>query len=211
MTYKKETRAQDYLKDVSKWGNSPSEGFALHVANSSQSDHIGAQHAPSDGGSSISYAAYRDGSHLCLRDGVLYAAESFADIEAAHARFASAELKNRLDEANLPFMRLLITECLTAGGWTPFEGPALATKTFETAVGDKEAVAWLQDWGKDSDSYMLSGEYQSEGHNALASSSILIPKSARGDEVRDLVAKFTSNADEAVAQTYAARLHRPRE
>lgn len=210
MVDKKETRAGNFLPDVRKWGRNESEGFAILRTNW-QYDHLGTQHAPKDGGTSISYIAYKDDSHLCIRDGKVYAAENFDDIEAAHARFESEEVKVLLVDIHLPFKRLLITEYLVAGGWSAFDGPALATKSFETAVGDKEAVAWLQDWGKDSKSYTLYGEYQSEGRNALATSSVLIPKDATPDETRSLVAQFVSHADEAVADTYAARLHRPRQ
>lgn len=100
-----------------------------------------------------------------------------------------------------------ITHVLLEHGWTAFGGPALATKKFETAAGQREASAWLQDYGENSASYMLSGEYTSEGRNCLDSYSVLIPKDADLEIVRKLAGKFSTQADVVVANTYAARLH----
>jgi hypothetical protein len=207
MSDKKLTRAEDFLRDVVKWG-SPVEGFAL-LRSKWQYDHMGVQNAPLDGGQSISYIAYKDGSHLCLRGEHLYAAKDFSDIESAYLQSLTKVEEPLVVQLEFDSMRRVVTESLVLAGWTAFDGPALATKKFDTAVGEKEAVAWLQDWGSDSGNYTLHGDYQSEGRNALEAGSVLIPKDASSDEVRSAVSRFASDADEAVANTYAARLHRP--
>lgn len=101
---------------------------------------------------------------------------------------------------------------LQAAGWTPCPQPsaALAVKVFETAVGPKEAQAYLQDWGSESDVYVLAGNYTSEGRNALATTFGRIPKAVQREELAALVDGFTREADLEVSQTYAAKLLRSR-
>ncbi len=100
----------------------------------------------------------------------------------------------------------IITERLVALGWTAADGTAVARKTFETAVGLKEALAYVAI----GDQACLSGEYQSEGRNALAQCLRLIPRSTELAVVEDIAGQFAADVDIAVAGTYAARLHRPR-
>lgn len=83
---------------------------------------------------------------------------------------------------------------------------AVATKTYETAVGPKDAHLYLADWGADSPVFILSGEYQSEGRNALATTSAHIPKSVTKKELLALVNNLAPEVDKVVSQTYAARL-----
>lgn len=118
-------------------------------------------------------------------------------------------MKNNLKET----MVRVVTDCLIQHGWTEWKSlgeSAIATKQFQTAVGMKEAVAHLSMWNDESDSYTLSGDYQSEGRNVLESHSVLIPKTADAAEVRQWAVKFALEADATVADTYAARLARPR-
>ena len=78
-------------------------------------------------------------------------------------------------------------------------------KQYPTAVGPKQAVARIT---KDNivAQYWLSGEYQSEGSNALATCIDCIPASAPTEEVGTLVDAFALKADKMIADTYAARL-----
>jgi len=107
----------------------------------------------------------------------------------------------------------VIATSLVSHGWSRVVGAAMASKTFQTAVGDKVAHIYFE--GNDRDlptepSRSLKGDYQSEGRNALEPWSILIPKAAAPDEVQRLVAQFAIKADKAVSNTYAAKLNRPR-
>jgi hypothetical protein len=104
-------------------------------------------------------------------------------------------------------MKSIVTEVLTQCGWSAFGGPALALKSFETAVGEKQAAVHLS--AGDEFNRTLSGTYESEGRNALSASSILIPVNADQDTVRRLAAKFAKQVDDDVAQTYAVRLLQP--
>lgn len=103
---------------------------------------------------------------------------------------------------------------LLENGWTAELGHpiALATKTFETAVGKKAAVAYLGHFDSEFYNCTLMADYQSEGRNATSTAGVLIPKDASASVVQQLAAQFVSNVDEAVAETYAFRLlaERPR-
>lgn len=69
---KRPTRASEFLRDLPSWAPTLEQAMRLHQANYTVHDHTGTHHAPADGGSPITYALYRDGSCLCLRDGQLY-------------------------------------------------------------------------------------------------------------------------------------------
>ena len=104
-----------------------------------------------------------------------------------------------------------ITKRLTELGWLAEDGAAIASKIFQTAVGPKAALAYLMDFGPHSDKLFLSGDYQSEGRNVLASHATPIPRSAHsahGDTLDHLVVKFARGVDAVVADSYAARLLR---
>lgn len=104
-------------------------------------------------------------------------------------------------------MQSLATKRLVELGWSSCEGgAACASKVYQTAVGPKQALVFLKDFGRDSVSFMLSGEYYSEGRNVLEPRSVLIPKIADEQTVSMHVDAFATQADEAVSQSYAARL-----
>lgn len=91
-------------------------------------------------------------------------------------------------------------------GWSPMGLGSLASKLFETAVGPKEAQLYLSDWGHDSPVYVINGIYQSEGRNALSTTSAHIPKSVTKEELLALINNLAPEVDQVVSQTYAARL-----
>ncbi len=111
----------------------------------------------------------------------------------------------------------LITQSLCDCGWTEWKSlgeSAIATKEVQTAAGLREAVAHLTEFanrGVPKSSYMLSGEYISEGNNALASYSVIIPKESTPAQVCQLATKFAIEAQQVISQTYAARLYEERE
>jgi len=109
-------------------------------------------------------------------------------------------------------LRSTIVAQLAAAGWTPLEGgTAIANKMYETAVGLKEAQAYLADYGPTTESYVLQGQYYSEGRNILGGSGILIPKAGDEAAVTQLTQKFAAGAEKEVFQSYAARLLRLRD
>lgn len=102
----------------------------------------------------------------------------------------------------------LVATCLVQHGWKGTEGTAIAAKAFQSAVGPKEAHAYLADWGPKSQNLVLSGVYQSEGRNQLESHAILIPKGTDPEGVKAAVTRFAVDADAVIANTYAMGLAR---
>lgn len=95
-------------------------------------------------------------------------------------------------------------EVLTSNGWNFRSGVAIAQKEFQSAVGVKEAFVFLSNG--DEYFFVLSGDYQSRGNNALASHSTLIPKKSTLDQVEVLVKDFTKDVERVIQDTYAMRL-----
>lgn len=109
-------------------------------------------------------------------------------------------------------MKMAISEHLAKSGWTPVSnGTAIASKDYETAVGIKTAHVYLADFGPTGTDYLLQGEYYSKGNNALEPHPFSIPKDADDGTIDRLAAAFASRADVVISETYAVRLHRPRE
>lgn len=97
----------------------------------------------------------------------------------------------------------IILECLQQNGWSPLDGGALAGKAFMTAVGTKDAHVYLAHFPS---AYVLQGEYYSEGGNVCAAHAVTIPKNAMLAEVKRLTTLFVEAIEEAIADSYAARL-----
>lgn len=91
-------------------------------------------------------------------------------------------------------------------GWVSEDGTVLARKSYQTAVGNKEALAYFADYGKNSDNFLLTGEYWSEGRNCLSTVRVAVPKSVALETIPELVMQFALETDRAVSETYAARL-----
>lgn len=105
-----------------------------------------------------------------------------------------------------PF-KVAVTQVLSAHGWQILDSTAVAIKTYDTAVGPKEALAYLTKG--DGYNVTLFGTYYSEGRNVLEAHGQLIPVDA--DEATALAAaeRFAADADKHIGNSYAARLLRP--
>lgn len=113
-----------------------------------------------------------------------------------------------MNDHNLPsHVKAAVTESLITLGWSGLtSGTALAIKRFQTAVGVRDAHAYLKDYGPDTLRFALDGDYNSEGRNQLESHGVLIPKRADAETIQRMVTHFASSVDAAVGQTYARRL-----
>jgi hypothetical protein len=80
-------------------------------------------------------------------------------------------------------------------------GLEFAHKSFETAVGPKEARAVLQPTQQGG--WRLTGHYESEGRNVLSTCDVHI---AADDEVPSAIEKFSNEVEHAVRESYAANL-----
>jgi len=99
-----------------------------------------------------------------------------------------------------------IASYLLQRGWTAFGGTAIAIKGYPTAVGEKEAAAYVVDYGRNCDGVLLTGTYWSEGRNVLEPHAVLIPKTVDEASLREYVKRFVAQCDAVIADTYAARL-----
>lgn len=99
-----------------------------------------------------------------------------------------------------------VLQVLRERGWTAkTERPDFVVKEFTTAVGIKAASAWCT---RDSTqgSHWISGNYISEGDNALANCIGFIPKDADDEAIVAATLDFDAKACKAVRQTYAMKL-----
>lgn len=91
---------------------------------------------------------------------------------------------------------MTILDHLQQHGWVATDGAAIATKTYPTAVGPREAWVYLS-------GQLLTATYWSEGRNATASAATVL---SDGPRQQGLIAKFCADVDALVCQTYAAAL-----
>lgn len=103
-------------------------------------------------------------------------------------------------------LKALIKLELFKNNWIPSDYSALAHKVYNTIVGEKEAQAYLMDFGDEEGRVLLQGTYYSEGRNILAAHAVSIPKNANFEQIEKLVKVFTERTDEVVGQSYAVRL-----
>lgn len=94
-------------------------------------------------------------------------------------------------------------------GWNVEEaGPiCVGRKSYQTAVGEKEAIAYLAPTGEDAAYFKAS--YESEGRNVLSclgSGWKPITSADSSAQLESLVASFSKEVDQVVSQTYAMRL-----
>lgn len=102
-----------------------------------------------------------------------------------------------------------ISAHLSRLGWSVSGGGpiALGTKTYLTAVGEKEAIAYLAPSGNDAAFFQAT--YISEGNNVLSTIRAgwkVITFTESDSELAELAAAFSAEVDTEVSQTYAMRL-----
>jgi hypothetical protein len=102
----------------------------------------------------------------------------------------------------------ILKDRLHSLGWRKEPGPAIASKSYPTAVGYKTAWVYLKDFGPENDNFLLTGTYYSEGRNCLESTSRPVFKTAQDDKaVASLAEAFACEADAQISQTYAVKLN----
>lgn len=101
-----------------------------------------------------------------------------------------------------------VIQTLLEQGWSAEIFTAIASKNDATAVGTKQAHAYLESGRSSDPNLVLKGVYYSKGRNVLEPRSVLIPKASSVDVAIELTRVFAASVDERVAQTYAVRLLR---
>lgn len=102
--------------------------------------------------------------------------------------------------------RSQIVAMLAAHGWHSADGAAIGWKGYETAVGRKTAHAYLGQLSPETENFLLTGDYWSEGRNVLDPAITLIPKAAIGAELQACVDRFARSAETFIGQSYAVKL-----
>ncbi|TXG96143.1 MAG: hypothetical protein E6R08_10240 [Nevskiaceae bacterium] len=102
----------------------------------------------------------------------------------------------------------IVISALQSLGWQVSDGAAIAVKTFETAVGPKQAIAYLSPARPGAYHRSLFGDYQSEGRNILAPHGELIAIDAGPADAERIARRFAAEVDAVVADSYAVRLLR---
>lgn len=117
-----------------------------------------------------------------------------------------------MNTADIPFMQLceFVTSRLAAHGWCAdargyCTGVGIANKTFQTAVGPKNASVRITRSAEGDPSRLLTGEYWSEGNNVMPIATLL--KAWTTDQIERAVDQFAAAADRQVRGSYAARLY----
>ncbi|OAI13185.1 hypothetical protein A1507_17605 [Methylomonas koyamae] len=102
-------------------------------------------------------------------------------------------------------LKSTVQQSLTAQGWIALDSVAIATKSYATAVGPKKAYVYLALWGCE---WVLTADYDSQGHNILESLRVTLPDTSDAEEIRHLTTRFSDGIDAKVAESYAVRLTR---
>ena len=105
----------------------------------------------------------------------------------------------------------LLLDVLTAQGWTisPENTPSCALKSFDTAVGPKDATLYISRSSDDEPALWLYAQYYSEGRNILEPMATQLSLSASACDQAQRFFKFLSSLETRVSQSFAARLFKP--
>ncbi|MBA1204707.1 MULTISPECIES: hypothetical protein [Pseudomonas] len=141
------------------------------------------------------------------------------------------DLAHRLDAKHLPgeptetspvtaaedsdALKTIIADRLGSQGWVIVDDlsfnctSGVAKKQYQTAVGIKEAIAYLQ--AGDDGARRLLAEYYSEGNNVLSTTTATFTPVCSTEAVGAGTSRFAARVDDVVSGTYAVRLLRPRD
>lgn len=94
---------------------------------------------------------------------------------------------------------------MLARGWYPDRVRIdVASKDFDTAAGGRTAVVYCRQNG--SGDHVLTGEYWSEGRNALATCWALFRPHTDEAAMSAAIDRFAAEVEQAIARTYAKRI-----
>lgn len=100
-----------------------------------------------------------------------------------------------------------VFEALVKHGWRGCDGAAVAIKEYPTAVGPREAHAYLIDCLASERCVVLTGQYWSEGRNIIETLFMRIDADLNVPDTQAVVDRYVLSVDQAVANSYAGRLY----
>jgi hypothetical protein len=112
-------------------------------------------------------------------------------------------------------VKAAIAARLVAEGWSTLDHLpplsvnqyAVVDKTYNTGVGERTAVLYLQP-SLDNDGFVLVGNYQSEGRNALSTLWLKVTPQMSNEELMLGVVNFSCMADESIGNSYGMAIMR---
>ena len=115
-------------------------------------------------------------------------------------------MKPEMSDKLSPAVMATFVDRMVAHGWYADRVRGdVASKDYDTAAGGRTAVAYCRR-SNEGPHHMLSGEYLSEGRNALSTCWGTIPGDADQAAIEAEVDRFARQADAEVRQTYAMRI-----
>lgn len=107
-----------------------------------------------------------------------------------------------------PEVRQIVLQRLRSLGWDAYsQRRDFVTTRFQTAVGEKQASAWITNDNEIDGQLWIQGSYYSPGfQNALANSSGCIPQNATPEQIEAAVLNFHTMAIRAIDGTFARSL-----
>ncbi|TAL80699.1 MAG: hypothetical protein EPN77_19365 [Candidimonas sp.] len=105
---------------------------------------------------------------------------------------------------------LVFDRLSTVHGWKHIRpGDLLASKEYDSVVGAKQAVVWMN-FDTAYDQFFLNGSFVSAGEDVLAICFSCIRNGSETHVVESLVDDFVAQAEKRIAGSYAVRLLRNR-
>ncbi|CAN7773337.1 hypothetical protein LJR290_007647 [Variovorax sp. LjRoot290] len=103
-----------------------------------------------------------------------------------------------------PIQTLFVSKLVSLGWYPDRVRIDVASKDFDTAAGGRTAVVYCR-VNSDGD-HVLTGDYRSEGNNALSTCWALLRPGTDEATVAGEIDRFATSVEKAVAETYAMRI-----
>lgn len=84
--------------------------------------------------------------------------------------------------------------------------PVVLLKEYDTKVGKKQANIYLEPIENNGESYILKGEYRSEGRNILGNQNIILKDSYEDNVIKKQIQQFSQNIGITIDNSYARKL-----
>ncbi len=182
-----------------------SQGYAkeelrAEIASMIVGDELGIGHDPGQ------HAAYVGSWIKALQDEPLEVFRAAADAEKIHGYVLAFEQKQVQDQsqAQPQAQSESVLVALESAGWTRSNGGAVASKSFETVNGQKDALVFMT--AGDGLNRTLQFQYISEGRNVTEADGVLIPVGATAEQAAELATAAAARAEKSIQDSYGVRI-----
>lgn len=186
-----------------------SQGYAkeelrAEIASMIVGDELGIGHDPGQ------HAAYVGSWIKALQDEPLEVFRAAADAEKIHDYVLAFEQKQvqeqdqQQSQTQPQAQSESVLVALESAGWTRSDGAAIASKSFETVSGQKDALAFMT--AGDGFNRTLQFQYISEGRNVAEADGVLIPVGATAGHAAELAKAAAARAEKSIQDSYGVRI-----